>query len=130
MSGPVIAPPQNDKAEAAQNVAGAPALPTAKPSPLAKLRPSNSVLKQIAIMVITCVALFQAGRSIVSSVERQCYLKKQATTLKDGQKQAEEINKELRDGLTSYRSHTGIERLARERLNLAGQDEVVIRIGK
>jgi hypothetical protein len=127
VSGPVIAPPQADKAESVMDSSGA---PSAKPSAFAKLKPSNSVLKQLVIMGITCVAIFQAGRSIVGSVERQCYLKKQATTLKDGQKQAEEINKELRDGLTSYRSNQGIERLARERLNLAGPDEVVIRIGK
>ena len=96
----------------------------------AQLKPSNSVIRQLVIMGITSIAIFQAGRSIVGSVQRQIYLHKQANVLKDGQKQAEEINKELRDGLTSYRSSSGIERLARERLNLAAPDEVVIRIGK
>lgn len=81
-------------------------------------------------MAITLVAVFQAGRSIVGSVQRQVYLHKEESVLKDGQKQAEEINKELRDGLSSYRSSSGIERLARERLNLAGPDEVIVRIGK
>jgi cell division protein FtsB len=95
-----------------------------------QLKPSNSVIRQVVIMAVTMIAIFQAGRSIVGSVQRQIYLHKQANVLKDGQAQAEEINKELRDGLTSYRSSSGIERLARERLNLAGPDEVVIRIGK
>ena|SRR5208283_2373214 len=95
-----------------------------------QLKPSNIVIRQILIMGITMIAIFQAGRSIVGSVQRQIYLHKQANVLKDGQQQAEEINKELRDGLTSYRSSSGIERLARERLNLAGPDEVIIRIGK
>lgn len=95
-----------------------------------QLKPSNSVMRQVLIMGITMVAIFQAGRSIVGSVQRQVYLRSQSTVLKDGQKQAEDINKELRDGLTSYRSSSGIERLARERLNLAAPDEVIIRIGK
>ncbi len=81
-------------------------------------------------MLITSIAIYQAGRSIVGSCQRQVYLHQQANALKDGRRQAEEINKELRDGLSSYRSSTGIERLARERLNLAGPDEIVIRIGK
>jgi cell division protein FtsB len=95
-----------------------------------QLKPSNSVIRQILIMGITSVAIFQAGRSIVGSVQRQVYLRNQSNVLKDGQRQAEDINKELRDGLTSYRSSSGIERLARERLNLAAPDEVIIRIGK
>ncbi len=95
-----------------------------------QLKPSNNVMRQILIMGITLIAIFQAGRSIVGSMQRQVYLHKQAGVLKDGQKQAEDINKELRDGLTSYRSSSGIERLARERLNLAAPDEVIIRIGK
>jgi len=95
-----------------------------------QLKPNNSLIRQMLIMTITMIAIFQAGRSIVGSVQRQMYLRKQETVLKDGQQQAEEINKELRDGLTSYRSSSGIERLARERLNLAAPDEVIIRIGK
>lgn len=74
--------------------------------------------------------MYQAGRSIVGSVQRQVYLHHQASVLNEGKRQAEEINKELTDGLSSYRSSSGIERLARERLNLAGPDEMVIRIGK
>ena len=93
-------------------------------------KPSNNVIRQIVIMAVTLVAIFQAGRSIIGSVNRQMYLHKQSNVLKEGQKQAEGVNKELRDGLTSYRSSSGIERLARERLNLAGPDEVIIRIGK
>ena len=87
-------------------------------------------VRHLVVMGITGVALFQAGRAIYSSVQRQVFLHKQALVLKEGQKQAEEINKELLDGLKSYRSSSGIERLARERLNLAGPDEVVLRIGK
>lgn len=90
----------------------------------------GKTVRHLVVMCITGVALFQAGRAIVSSAERQVFLHKQANVLKEGQKQAEEINKELRDGLSSYRSNAGIERLARERLNLAGPDEVVLRIGK
>jgi cell division protein FtsB len=95
-----------------------------------ELKPTGSIVRQLLIMAITLIAIFQAGRSIVGSVQRQVYLHKQSNLLKDGQKQAEDINKELRDGLTSYRSSSGIERLARERLNLAAPDEVIIRIGK
>lgn len=87
-------------------------------------------VRHLVVMAITGVAVFQAGRAIYSSAQRQVFLHKQAIVLKEGQRQAEEINKELRDGLTSYKSSSGIERLARERLNLAGPDEIVIRIGK
>jgi cell division protein FtsB len=87
-------------------------------------------LREFSIMAVTILALYNAGRAIYDSVERQIFLHNQAVALKSGQTQAAEINKELRDGLSSYRSSTGIERLARERLNLAGPDEVVIRIGK
>lgn len=86
--------------------------------------------REVLILAVTVLALYNAGRAIYTSVDRQFFLCKQATTLKAGQSQAEEVNKELRDGLTSYRSSTGIERLARERLNLAGPDEVIVRIGK
>lgn len=81
-------------------------------------------------MGVTLLALYHAGRSISGSVERQMFLSKEATSLKAGQVQAQQVNKELREGLTNYRSNSGIERLARERLNLAGTDEIVVRIGK
>jgi cell division protein FtsB len=32
--------------------------------------------------------------------------------------------------LSNYRTSNGIEKLARERLGLAGQDEIVVRVGK
>jgi cell division protein FtsB len=88
------------------------------------------LLKELFVMSITLLALYHAGRSIVGSVDRQIFLHKQSVSLQSGQKQAQDINKELRDGLSSYRSSTGIERLARERLNLAGPDEVIVRLGK
>lgn len=87
-------------------------------------------VREILIMAVSCLALYNAGRAIFYSVDRQIFLFKQSEKLKAGQSQAQEVNKELRDGLTSYRSSTGIERLARERLNLAGPDEAVVRIGK
>jgi cell division protein FtsB len=87
-------------------------------------------MREFLIMGVTMLALYNAGRSIYDSVERQVFLHGQGVALKTGQEQAAEINKELRDGLSSYRSSNGIERLARERLNLAGPDEVVVRIGK
>lgn len=89
-----------------------------------------NLLKQIGIMAVLLLGIFQVSRAIQTSVERQVFLHKQTISLKAGEAQAEEINKELRDGLTSYRSNAGIERLARERLNLAGTDEVIIRIAK
>jgi cell division protein FtsB len=104
--------------------------PAGKPGILSRFSISGQLGRQLVIMVITSIAIYQAGRSIVGSCQRQVYLHQQANALKDGRRQAEEINKELRDGLSSYRSSTGIERLARERLNLAGPDEIVIRIGK
>jgi cell division protein FtsB len=87
-------------------------------------------LRELSIMVVTCLAIYHAGRSIYSSIERQLLLHSQASSLKGGLKQAEEVNQDLRDGLTNYRSSNGLERLARERLNLAGQDEIIVRLGK
>ena len=87
-------------------------------------------MKQLLITAVCLFAIFQVGRSITHSVSRQIFLHKQQLALRDGQQKAEEINKELRDGLTSYRSNTGIERLARERLNLAASDELILRIAK
>jgi len=86
--------------------------------------------REILIMCVTLLALYHAGRSISGSVERQIFLHQEAASLKAGQVQAQQVNRELRDGLTNYRSSSGIERLARERLNLAGTDEIVVRIGK
>ena len=87
-------------------------------------------IREFLIMAVTIVAIYQAFRSIVGSVERQFFLHKESIALKAGQSQAEQVNKELREGLANYRSDKGIERLARERLNLAGPDEIVVRIGK
>ena len=70
------------------------------------------------------------ARSICGSFERQIFLHNQAIALKANQQQNEEINKDLREGLANYRTSNGIEKLARERLGLAGPDEVVVRIGK
>ena len=90
----------------------------------------KELIKQVLVTVACLFAIFQVGRSIKDSLERQIFLHKQTLALKAGQKQAQDVNKELRDGLTSYRSTTGIERLARERLNLAASDEVILRIAK
>lgn len=89
-----------------------------------------AVLRHLLVMVVCLFAIWQVGRSIHGSVERQLFLHNQQLALKAGQTQAEEINQELRDGLSSYKSSTGIERLARERLNLAGTDEVILRLAK
>ncbi|CAN5373695.1 hypothetical protein BH10CYA1_BH10CYA1_20350 [soil metagenome] len=86
--------------------------------------------REFFILAVTCLALYHAGRSIYGSIDRQVFLHKQSIALKSGQTQSQEINKELREGLSSYRSSTGIERLARERLNLAGPDEIIVRLGK
>jgi cell division protein FtsB len=86
--------------------------------------------REFLVMAVTLLAIFHAGRSIFGSVERQFFLHRQAAALKVGQTQAEEVNRELREGLTNYRSPSGLERLARERLNLAAPDEIVVRIGK
>ena len=86
--------------------------------------------REFFILAVTCLALYHAGRSIYGSIDRQLFLHKQAIALKSGQAQSQEINKELREGLSSYRSSKGIERLARERLNLAGADEIIVRLGK
>jgi cell division protein FtsB len=88
------------------------------------------LIREILILAVTCLALYNAGRSISDSVERQFFLRDQGNALRKGQAQAQQINKELRDGLSNYRSSKGIERLARERLNQAGPDEVIVHIGK
>ncbi len=87
-------------------------------------------MRELSILVIISLAIYHAGRSICGSIERQILLHAQASTLKAGLKQAEEVNQDLRDGLTNFRSSNGLERLARERLNLAGQDEIIVRLGK
>jgi cell division protein FtsB len=88
------------------------------------------VVREVLILSVTCLALYNAGRAICDSVNRQFFLHDQAIALKRGQAQAEQVNKELREGLSNYRSSKGIERLARERLNQAGPDEVIVHIGK
>ncbi len=90
----------------------------------------TKLCKEILIMAVTLLGIYHAGRSVAGSVERQIFLHNQAIALKSGQAQAQQVNKELREGLTSYRSTSGIERLARERLNLAGPNEVIVRIAK
>jgi cell division protein FtsB len=87
-------------------------------------------IRELSVMAITCLALYHAGRAIYGSIERQILLHAQIQALKAGQKQSLEINKDLRDGLANYHSSSGIERLARERLNLAGADETIVRIAK
>ncbi|HMO24429.1 MAG TPA: hypothetical protein PKD05_14535 [Candidatus Melainabacteria bacterium] len=90
----------------------------------------KGIIRQLLVMAVCLFAIWQVGRSIHSSVDRQIYLHNQQLALKAGQLQAREINKELREGLSSSQSNTGIERLARERLNLAGSEEVIIRLAK
>ncbi len=90
----------------------------------------SKILRELLISVVTVFAIFHACKSIVGSMEHQVYLHRQAAVLRTGQAQARQVNKELRDGLTNYRSSSGIERLARERLNLAGADEIIVRTGK
>jgi cell division protein FtsB len=90
----------------------------------------SKLTRELLILFLTLVGIIQAGRSVFTSVERQAFLQKQGIALKIAQAQAQEVNKELREGLMSYRSSKGIERLARERLNLAGQDEIIVRIAK
>lgn len=90
----------------------------------------TKLIRELLIFAVTGLALYNAGRSIYDSVERQIFLSEQSQILKKGQAQAQQINKELRDGLSNYRSSKGIERLARERLNQAGPDEFIVHIGK
>lgn len=90
----------------------------------------TKILRELLISLVTIFAIFHACKSIAGSVEHQVYLHRQAIALRSGQEQARQVNKELRDGLTNYRSSSGIERLARERLNLAGAEEIIIRTGK
>jgi cell division protein FtsB len=91
---------------------------------------NKKIIRELAIMLITCLAIYHACKSIYSSVDHQLYLHKQTLALKTGQAQAQDVNKELREGLSNYRSSSGIERLARERLNLSGSDEIIVRISK
>ncbi|MBI4533117.1 MAG: septum formation initiator family protein, partial [Candidatus Melainabacteria bacterium] len=87
-------------------------------------------IREIVIMMVTLLAIYHASKSIAGSLGRQFFLNRQAVALRSGQTQAQEVNKELREGLTNYRCPVGIERLARERLNLAGSNEIIVRIGK
>lgn len=90
----------------------------------------QKVLRELLIIGVTLLAIYHACKSISGSVEHQFSLHKHSLALKSSHAQAQEVNRELRDGLTNYRSSSGIEKLARERLNLAGSDEVIVRIGK
>lgn len=90
----------------------------------------RKTIRELAIMFVTCLAIFHAGKSIYDSVQHQFYLHKQTIALNSQHTQAQEMNKELREGLSNYRSSSGIERLARERLNLSGSDEIIVRISK
>ena len=92
--------------------------------------PKRRRVKEFFLIAITCFAIFQAIKSIYSSMNRQIFLLGQSQALKENEKQALEVNKDLCDGLNSYHSPAGIERLARERLNLVSKDEIMIRIGK
>ena len=94
------------------------------------LMSNRKIIRELAIMLVTCLAIFHACKSICSSIEHQFYLHRQTVALKAGHAQAQEVNKELREGLSNYRSSSGIERLARERLNLSGADEIIVRISK
>jgi hypothetical protein len=102
--------------------------PVVSPAP-AQTWNTSKLLRELLIFSVTGLALYNAGRSIYDSVERQIFLNEQSQILKKGQQQAQQINKELRDGLSNYRSSKGIERLARERLNQAGPDEFIVHIG-
>jgi cell division protein FtsB len=90
----------------------------------------SRAIKEILIMAVTLIAIYHAGLAIVTSIDHQIFLHKQMIALKAGQVQAQQVNKELRGGLADYRSSKGIEKLARERLNLCGNNEIVVRIGK
>lgn len=81
-------------------------------------------------MAIICFASFHALKSIYGSIERELFLYQQTQALKLAEKQAIEANKDLASGLSNYRSASGLEMLARERLNLVGRDEIMVRIGK
>ncbi len=89
-----------------------------------------NLYRELLIMAVTVVALAYAGQSIWHSLGRQLFLYQQSANLKSGHAQSLEINQELKEGLANYRSSAGIEKLARERLNLAGPDEVIVRISK
>ena len=88
------------------------------------------LMKELLLMAVILFAIFQALKSIYGSADREIFLLQQNKTLKIAQKQALEVNKDLCDGLTSYHSGAGLERLVRERLNLVGKDEIMVRIGK
>jgi cell division protein FtsB len=90
----------------------------------------HRLVKELFIMAIICFASYHALKSIYGSVERQIFLYDQIQSLKTAQKQALEANKDLANGLSNYKSEAGLERLARERLNLVGKDEIMVRIGK
>jgi len=88
------------------------------------------LFKELFVMAIISFASFHALKSIYGSIERQLFLYNQIQALKTAQKQATEANRDLSEGLTNYKSAAGLERLARERLNLVGKDEIMVRIGK
>lgn len=85
---------------------------------------------EIFALLLTLYFLYQAGRSVACSVEHQIFLHQQKAALHQGRAQTEQVNKELRLGLLHYQSPEGLEKLARERLNVAQPGEIVIRLGK
>jgi cell division protein FtsB len=85
---------------------------------------------EILALILVLFFLYQAGRSVACSIEHQIFLYQQKAALAQGRVQTEQVNRELRQGLVHYQSPKGLEKLARERLNVAGPGEIVIRLGK
>jgi cell division protein FtsB len=88
------------------------------------------LITEIFALVLALFFLYQAGRSVACSIEHQFFLYQQKTALAQGRIQTEQVNRELRQGLVHYQSPKGLEKLARERLNVAQPGEIVIRLGK
>ncbi len=88
------------------------------------------LIRETLTLTIGLFVAFQLGRSILDSIEAQIFLYRKSSALKATQAQLEQVNQELRDGLSNYRSTRGLEALARERLNVAGDGEILIRLSK
>ncbi len=100
-------------------------MPKSDNSPQNNLR---YLIKQVGFSIALIICLFYAVRSISENSQRQMLLRERSYALHKSLEQATDLNQELKQGLNNYLSSYGMERLARERLNLAGKDEVVVRI--
>jgi len=78
------------------------------------------------LTVVLIICLFQVGRGAYLNVAKYFVLNSQLGKLKEINLKSKEQNKHLKEELHNYNSTKGVEEIARNKLNLAGADEVLV----